>query len=66
MLLRTLAGAADAIESIEAARVHHAETVIRQFRLWRREFANQRPPDFLFVFNERLGLLWSVVPYLLA
>jgi hypothetical protein len=31
-------------------------------RLWRREFANQRPPDFLFVFNERLGLLRSVVP----
>jgi hypothetical protein len=31
-------------------------------RLWRREFANQRPPYFLFVFNERLGLLRSVVP----
>src|SRR5262245_21461980 len=31
-------------------------------RLGRREFANQRPPDFLFVFNERLGLLRSVVP----
>src|SRR5262249_35933195 len=31
-------------------------------RLWRREFANQRPPDFLFVLNERLGLLGSVVP----
>src|SRR5215510_16512372 len=46
-----------------AGRVHHDETVKPSVsRLWRREFANQRPPDFLFVFNERLGLLRSVVP----
>src|SRR5262245_59777084 len=31
-------------------------------RLSRREFANQGPPNLLFVFNERLGLLRRVVP----